>query len=285
MAYVQKRETPRNRRMFFYTRKARQGFMSPTQAMNALRRIERSYTLGEISYGEYSGWKKRLKKLASPLSKIGQKLTAKGPLKGLKMGLRKVATVAAVGTGGGLIFKGKVFGIKSKKNLALFKKVQKFGRVIAVVAAGVVLAPLVGPALASAASSVGSAIGSAGSAVMGGLKFAGGKLMSAPTKLLSFLSSKGIDPKTATPEQVIQAGIETGDVTPTMLENYATQYAEATGNAPSGYPTNPMPDDIAERVKEGGEVAEGGMFPVITPTTAMLVAGSIVGLMLLKKGR
>jgi len=111
--------------------------------------------------------RKVAKTVGKPLTKVVQKVTATGPLKGAKMILRKTAAVAAPFTTGGigLVVQPKVLGIKNASSAKLFDRSQQVTRIVGAVAAGVVAAPIVGPVLASA----GSAIGTGLSTVGGGL--------------------------------------------------------------------------------------------------------------------
>lgn len=153
-------------------------------------------------YGEYSGLRKKLKKVFKPVTKVVQKVTRKGPLKAVKKVVRKTAALTAGVVTAGLV-KPKFVGVKQKGSKKLFR----VGGVVGKVALAVALAPIVAPVLSSA-----------GSAVVGGLKFVGGKVVSMGFATKKFLLGKGVDPKTATPDQVVQAGIESGEITPSMIE-------------------------------------------------------------------
>lgn len=134
--------------------------------------------------------------------------------RGFRKILRKVGAVAAGATGGLVPFvKPKMLGVKSKAG----KKYFRIGRVVGGVTAAVFLAPM-------AIAKLG---GPTGLTKMGALKFLGGKLVSGPKRLMSALTKKGIDPKTATTEQVVQTGMQTGDVTPSMLETIVSAAQQA----------------------------------------------------------
>jgi hypothetical protein len=191
--------------------------------------------------------KKILKKVGNIVAKPIQKITSKGPLKTVKKVLRKGMTIQAGILTGGLV-KGKALGIKSKSSTKLFKTTAKVTRVVAAVAVAVIAAPIVAPYLASA-----------GSAVLGGLKFVGGKLVAAPKAFLSMLTAKGKNPATMTTEEVVKEGIESGTVTPGMLEQLGPLIPDLVGalkpsvEYPGGtdYPSSPD-----QRAQEG--VAPGG---------------------------
>jgi len=228
--------------------------LSPHDAARLCSHVKQSYALGEITYGEYAGLLKKIKKVA-----------------------RKVVAGQAGLLTLGLV-KPKLLGIKSKSSQKIFKKTAKIGRIAAVVVGAVVAAPLVAPYLASA-----------GTATMGALKFVGGKLISAPGKLIGALTGKGINPSTATPEQVLEAGQETGTVTEGMLEQAMSLIqSRSQGDAPvypggTSYPSRP-----SDQFVEGSEGAPtGGMLETLKPALPWIGAGivAIAVLPSLLKGR
>jgi len=114
------------------------------------------------------GLLKRIRKIgktvASPLTKVVQRTTERGPLRTVKMVLRKTAAVAApVYTGGvGLFVQPKVLGIKNSSSAKLFDRSQQVTRIVGAVVGAAVAAPIVGPALASAGSAVGTGLSTLG---------------------------------------------------------------------------------------------------------------------------
>jgi hypothetical protein len=239
--------------------------LSPSQRRILLRQAKKAQALGEISYGEYAGLLDKFRKVAKavtkPVARIVQKVTSKGPLKTVKKILRKGAVIQAGIVTGGFV-KGKALGIKSKSSSKLFKTTAKVTRAVAAVAVAVVAAPLVAPYLASA-----------GSAVLGGLKFVGGKLVSAPKAFLSMLTGKGKTPATMSTEDVIKEGIESGHVTPGMLEQLGPMipglYDALTQKPSIDYPggaTYPAsPEGVPPEEQAGGGIMDtlGPMLPWI----------------------
>lgn len=177
-------------------------------------------------YGEYSGIGKKLKKLKKRVVKVARKV---------------VVAKAGIVTGG--LIKPKILGIKSKGAVKLYRKTGKIAKIGAAVAGAVVF----GPALLAA---VGPTLASAGSASLGALKFVGGKLVSAPKAVLSALTRKGIDPKTTTPDQAVQAGLETGAVTPSMIETLMGAYMGTQGQ-----PAYPGGAEYPARETDEGQTA------------------------------
>jgi len=110
------------------------------------------------------GIRNPVKKITSPVTSVVQKVTAKGPLKTVKLAARKVAAVAAPFTTGGvgLVVQPKVLGIKNASSAKLFDRSQQVTRIVGAVAAGVVAAPIVGPVLASAGSAIGTGLSTMG---------------------------------------------------------------------------------------------------------------------------
>jgi hypothetical protein len=258
--------------------------LSLSQRRTLLRQAKNAHALGEISYGEYEGLFKKIKsvvkKIAAPVTKVVQKVTSKGPLKTVKKVLRKVAVVQAGVVTGGLI-KGKALGIKSKSSTKLFKTTAKVTRVVAAAAVAVIAAPIVAPYLASA-----------GSAVLGGLKFAGGKLISAPKAFLSMLTGKGKNPATMSTEEVIKEGIESGLVTNGMLDQlgpmipglYDALTTKPSVDYPGGatYPASPEGTS-----QEGASQTGGGIMDTLGPMLPWIGVGvvAIVVLPSLLRGR
>ena len=125
----------------------------------------------------------------------------------------------------------KYVGIKSKSS-------QKLARVAGIgtlaVGAAFVAAPMLGPAIAKS-----------GSAVMGGFKFVAGKLKQAPKPAVDLLQQQGIDPVSAPPERVIQAGLESGSLLPETVqraqemtqgrESYYSPQADPDSGKTSGF--------------------------------------------------
>lgn len=134
-----------------------------------------------------------------------QKLTNKGPLKKIKKVVRKVAAGQAGLVTAGLV-NPKVLRIKSKSSKKIYKTTGKIAKIGAAVAATVIAAPVVAPA-----------IGSAGSAVIGGLKFVGGKLVGAGKGVASALADRGETPGTASVAEALRAGAAAGELTPEQL--------------------------------------------------------------------
>jgi hypothetical protein len=200
--------------------------------------------------------------------------------------LRKVGAVAAGATGGLVPFvKPKMLGVKSKSG----KKYFRIGRVVGGVTAAVFAAPFL----------IAKMGGPAGLTKMGSLKFLGGKLVSGPASLMAKMKSKGIDPKTATTQQVIDAGKETGDVTDSMLENVVTlaknMGIQIPGQSQEG-PTYPGGTSYPSRPPSEGGGGEGyttdgsstgGMFETVKPMLPWIGAGivAIAVLPSLLKGR
>jgi len=253
---------------------------------------------GTIGLGEYEDdgfgkfkLKKILKKVTAPVAKVVQKVTSKGPLKSIKKGLRKV-TAAQTGFITAGLLKPKLFGIKSKSGKKMFKIGGVAGKVVAAVTIGVIAAPFVAPYLASA-----------GSATLGGLKFLGGKLVSAPMTLLSKLTSMGKTPQTATTDEVVKAGIETGDITPGMLEQLGgviPGLTQALNQAPPDLSIPGEPDyggtytpgqgytpGMPSEGEEGAPVAEAGLFGGGNLTPMLYLGAGFLALMMFggKKGR
>lgn len=136
----------------------------------------------------------------------------------------------------------------------IIKKVGKLAKKLAPIALAVV-----GTALMPG---VGTVLGKAAGAVMGGLKFVGGKLFSAPKPVMDAMTSRGIDPATATPEQVVAVAREVGAVT-------ASTPVQTTA-APAGA--------IPEQVVEAGIMAAprvGGLPSWVLPAAGGLAAVAI----------
>lgn len=134
-----------------------------------------------------------------------QKITRKGPLKTVKKAVRKVAAAQAGLMTMGLI-KPKVLHITSKSSKKIYKTTGTVAKIGAAVAATVIAAPVIAPA-----------IGTAGSAVIGGLQFVGGKLVGAGKGVVSALSDRGETPGTASVEEALRAGAVAGELTPEQL--------------------------------------------------------------------
>lgn len=228
--------------------------------------------------GELAGLRKKLKKIGNIIAKPIQKLTAKGPLKTVKKVLRKQAAFSVGLATAGLV-KPKFVGVKQKGSKKFFRAGGLVGKaVIAVVAA-----PIVAPYLASA-----------GSAVLGGLKFAGGKLVSAPKNFLSMLTGKGKNPATMSSEEVVQAGVESGQITPGILDQLGPMIpglVEAVAGArkqpgveyPGGTDYPSAPGGVPQDQPAGG----GGIMTTLGPMLPWIGVGvvAIVVLPALLKGR
>ena len=216
------------------------------------------------SLGELSGLRKKLKKIFKAPAAIVQKVTRKGPLKTVKKILRKQAAISVGIATAGLV-KPKFVGIKQKGSKKLFR----YGGIVGKAVIAVVAAPIVAPYLASA-----------GSAVLGGLKFVGGKLMAAPKAVMSLFASKGIDPKTATPEQAVQAGIETGSITPGMIEQLAGAIP-AVGQAFQSYQDSQKsgveyPGGTIYPSSPEGQGVGGGIMETMKPYLPWVIGGVLV---------
>jgi hypothetical protein len=118
------------------------------------------------AYGDYEDTglgkfklKKILKKIASPVSKTIQKVTAKGPLKTVKKIIRKHAAISVGLATAGLV-KPKFVGIKQKGSKKLYRYAGHVSKVAAVVAAAVVAAPAVSAALGGSTAASGASAGS-----------------------------------------------------------------------------------------------------------------------------
>jgi hypothetical protein len=219
-------------------------------------------------YGEYSGFRDKLKKVFKPVTKVVQKVTSKGPLKTVKKVLRKGAVIQAGIVTGGFV-KGKALGIKSKSSTKLFKTTAKITRVVAAVALAVVAAPIVAPYLASA-----------GSATIGALKFVGGKLVSAPKAFLSMLTGKGKNPATMSPEEIVKEGVESGTVTAGMLEQLGPMIPGLIDTInkpayPGGVDFPARPDDPNTPQDESQRPVEAGIFGG-DYTIPLILGGGIV---------
>lgn len=197
---------------------------------------------------------------------------------------KKVAGIAASMSPTSIFFPGltkKAFGIKSAEATKGFKLGRKvfIGATLAVGA--VVAAPFVIPALTSAVSS-------GGSMLLGGLKFMGGKLMSAPQSLIDHFSRQGQNINDVPPGDIINAAQQLGHVTPQELENAYTQLKTSqatTGLPPSGYYPQEGVEEMAWGQPKGvPTTAEAGMFAGGAPT-ALLIGGSLLALMLFSKRR
>jgi hypothetical protein len=253
------RSAPQYRRTFpgsFYDQRGRPVILSPHKRY-AFRGSLGEYDLYGVynEFGEYEGLLKRVrkvvKKVARPVTRVAQKVTAKGPLKTVKKALRKVgAAQAGLLTAG--VVQPKLLGVKGAKSQRLFTKAGTVTRVAGAVVGTAIAAPAVLPVLAKA-----------GTAAIGGLKFVGGKLAKAPRAVMDALTSKGIDPGAASPDQVMQAGFETGAVTPGDVQSFLRS-APAGPSVDSG---EGMPPALP------GEVAEGG---VLGGAMAPLLVGGIV---------
>jgi hypothetical protein len=208
------------------------------------------------------GWKKKLKKLASPVSKTVQKLTARGPLKTVKKVLRKGAVIQAGILTGGFV-KGKALGIKSKSSTKLFKTTAKVTRVVAAVAVAVIAAPIVAPYLASA-----------GSATLGGLKFVGGKLISAPKAFLSMLTGKGKNPSNMSTEEIVKEGIESGTITHGMLDQLGPMIPGLV-EAIREKPTVEYPGGADYPASPEGAPPGGGMMETLGPMLPWIGVGVV----------
>ena len=156
----------------------------------------------------------------------------------------KVLAVPAGIVGGAIGLKPGLFGIKSEKAKKRYKKLGKVGRVLIGVGAAALLLPLVLPTIASGASTA-----------VGALKFAGGKLLSAPLSVIKMLTGAGKDPKTATPEEVLEAaeaaGVLTGKETVQITEPEPTYAPE---------PVYRIQPAVMPRVE--APVYQAGMVPV-----------------------
>jgi hypothetical protein len=220
--------------------------------------------------------KKILKKVGNIVAKPIQKITSKGPLKTVKKVLRKQAAFSVGLATAGLI-KPKVFGVKQKGSVKFFRA----GGLVGKVALAVVAAPIVAPYLASA-----------GSATLGGLKFVGGKLVSAPKAFLSMLTGKGKTPTTMSTEDVVKEGIESGLVTHSMLEQLTpmipglldsiTQKPSVEYPGGAIYPAAPGGEETSQ-----GEPTGGGIMGTLGPMLPWIGVGvvAIVVLPALLKGR
>ncbi len=175
----------------------------------------------------------------------------------------KVARIAAVAPFAvpGMIFAPglarKAMGIKAgTKAERIFKKVRK-GIIAATAVTGAVV---FGPAVLSA---LGTAASSAGSMTIGGLKFLSGKLTSLPSGLMNIFKSRGVDPFTLPPDQVIQEAVNQGYLSQDQAIR-AYQEAAKAGYAPSLEQAGAgagMPPMYGPETPEGGQpVAEAGMF-------------------------
>lgn len=197
--------------------------------------------------------------------------------------LRKAGALTAGATGGLVPFvKPGMLGVKSKSG----KKMFRVGRVVGAATAAFYAGPLLATKLGA----------KAGISKIGALKFLGGKLVSAPKMLMDKLSSKGIDPKTATPAEVIQAGQETGYVTPGIIDNALKQLGVSGGiqsvPVPEGSPEYPEGATYPVRpTEEGSEtatpVSEAGMFGGGGLTPILYLGAGFLALMMFggKKGR
>lgn len=194
-----------------------------------------------------------------------------GKKRGVRGLLRKYGGFVA-GATGGLIpgLKPEKLGVHSKSG----KKAFRIGRIVGAVTAGIFLAPIVAPYIASA-----------GSATMGGLKFIGGKLVSAPASFLQMLTGKGIDPKTADPGTILQEAQQAGTITPDMVSK---AYEAYTGKpTPMEYPgRESFPSRPTEEEAGPRPVSEGGMFAGVSPVTAVTVGAGVLAILLFggKKG-
>lgn len=216
-----------------------------------------SYPTTVQEFGEYSGIFKKIKKRVKKI-------------------VRKVVTVQAGIVTGGLI-KPKLLGIKSKGAVKLYKKTGKIARVVAI-AAGVAVA------LPMAATYFGAA---KGTTTFGALKFFGGKLVSAPKNLLDKLTGKGINPSTASIEDVLKAGVETGAITPGMWDqlgnlvpgiNQALRGGDSLYPGGTDFPSRPEEDSVS-----GTPETQQGFLSGL-PTWALPV-GVGLGVIVLMKGR
>jgi hypothetical protein len=129
-------------------------------------------------------------------------------------------------------------GIKAPKELRLtgkysklYRRAGKVGRVAAI-AGGAVFA---GPAIAGL-------VAKGAPLAMGGLKFLGGKLVQAPRQVLDALRGKGLDPVSASVQDVLEAATETGAVSTAHIEAAARQAREAMPPDYGQYesPTRPL---------------------------------------------
>jgi hypothetical protein len=253
--------------------------LSSAQRRDLLRQAKRAHTLGEISYGEYEGLFKKIKsvvkKVASPVTKVIQKVTSKGPLKAVKKVLRATtAATVAVATAG--LVKPKFVGIKSKVGKKIYRTVGTATKIVGGVVLGVMAAPIIAPYLASA-----------GSATLGGLKFVGGKLVSAPSAVMNLFKSKGIDPNTVTPEQAVQAGIETGSINQGMLDQLGNMIP-AVGQAIQSYQSSQQPSvEYPGGAAYPASSAGGGIMDTLGPMLPWIGVGvvAIVVLPSLLRGR
>ncbi len=164
------------------------------QFVRALSGAERE----AIAFGDYDAlegfsFKKFIKK-------VGKVLSTPAKIIGTVTGLIPLASAIGI--------RPKALGFKSASSQKLYRKIGQVTRIVGGAALAVAGGIAFGPAIAGA-------VGKAGSVLWGGLKFLGGKLAAAPEALMSILGQKGIDPATATPEQILQAGQEAGYQFPT----------------------------------------------------------------------
>ena len=114
------------------------------------------------------------------------------------------------------------------------------GRLVGDITAGAAAAIIVGPAILPY-------ISQGGSLMLGGLKWVGGALMSIGPAAAKLLTSRGVNPQQATPQQAIDASVQTGELTQQDLTNAANNiYANSQGDAlhPALHTTGMAPGSV-----------------------------------------
>ena len=159
-------------------------------------RLVRSFTERErqaIAFGDYDALEGfSLKKF---FKKVGKVLSTPAKIIGTVTGIIPIASAIGI--------RPKALGFKAASAQRQYRKIGQITRIVGGAALAVAGGIAFGPAILGA-------VKTGASVAWGGLKFLGGKLLAAPKALMEILGSKGIDPGTATPEQVIQAGQEAG---------------------------------------------------------------------------
>ncbi len=221
------------------------------------------------------------KKLSRATRKIRHKIAKTGLTPFLTSKAQKKAGHVLAGSIAAFGVPPKVLGVKNRASQYKVSKYAKRFRVAGAVVLG-------GAALMMAGPAIGGFLAKGGSMAMKGITFAGGKLKALPMVMSKFLKSKGQDPATASIEQILEAGTQTGILNDTDIARMANTAEFTQPVSPSIIPYPQQQELLQIPISQARPVMAGmmpsgiGGLPKNTIMIAMLGV-SVVGLLMQSK--